>query len=79
MTWWDDKAVRWQQLNRRDEYEKDDEYSEREARRAVVYTREDITMIVAYMSALNRQIAHIKILLAALLAVVIYLAIRGHI
>jgi len=76
MSWWDDKAVRWQERNRHDESERGTDYPESDVRRATVYTREDITMIVVYLSALNRQIATIKILLASLVAIAAYIAIR---
>jgi hypothetical protein len=45
-------------------------------KRAIVHTREDVTMIVAYLSALNRQVATVKWLLAILVAIAAYVAIR---
>lgn len=76
MPWWDEKAIRWQERNRHGEIDRDNDYSERATRRATVHTREDITMVVAYLSALNRQTATIKHILAAIALMVAYLAIR---
>ena len=76
MSWWDEKAVRWQELNRFGEAEREIEFSETTVRRSIVHTREDITMVVAYLSALNRQTATIKWLLVAILVVGGYIAIR---
>ena len=76
MTWWDHKAVRWQERNISDEAEHHHDFAESEVRRATVHTRQDITMIVAYLSALNRQIATVKAILAVLTAIALYLAVK---
>ncbi len=76
MKWWDMEAGRLQQAGRLTEGEKDELYSDEEVNRAVVYTREDLIMVVSYLSSLNRQIATIKVILAALLAVAGYAAFR---
>lgn len=61
--WWDKKAGQLQQTGRITESAKDDSYSAAEIKRAIVYTREDIILVVSYFSSLNRQAAGIKRLL----------------
>jgi hypothetical protein len=76
MTWWDDKAVRWQERTRSDEIDRGNDYSESVVRRATVHTREDIIMVVALLSALNRQASTIKIVLVILTIAIVYIAAR---
>lgn len=74
--WWDEIAGHLQQAGRSSEATKGDSYSEEEARRAAVYTREDLILVVSHLSSLNRQIASIKNLLILLVFLVACLAIR---
>ena len=66
LPWWDAQATRLQALNRDSEARKGEHYTSEEAWRAAVYTREDLALIVAYASALNRQIAFLCRLLLVL-------------
>lgn len=70
--WWDAQAALLQSLNRDSEAQKGEHYTEEQARRAAVYTREDLAMVVAYVSALNRQVASLcrLLLVLTLLAVI---------
>lgn len=53
--WWDRLAASVQAANRITEAGKDDQYTTAELKRSIVYTREDLAMIVVLLSALNRQ------------------------
>jgi len=57
LPWWDAQAALLQSLNRDSEARKSEHYTEENAWRAAVYTREDLSMVVAHASALNRQVA----------------------
>lgn len=76
MAWWDDKAERWQRRTQQAEDAIDFEYPESSVRRATVHGRQDIVMIVSHLSALNRQIAHAKILMAIITVLLAYIAYR---
>ena len=74
MNEYDDRASRLQQMNRTSEDEKGEQYDEAVVRRSIVYTREDTTMVVSYLSSLNRQLAALRRvawILVALVAVLI--------
>lgn len=61
-------------MNRESEAQKGEVYDEVDARRAAVYVREDITIIVSYLSSLNQQIVSLRRInwvLVALLAILI--------
>lgn len=60
MPWWEDDAVFAQRKKRQDEQERGEQFSEEEAFRATAYTRDDLSMVVSYLSSLNRQISVIK-------------------
>jgi len=51
---------------------KAEEFSDGDARRAAVYTREDLILVVSYLSSLNRQIA---LLIRIVLAIAIIAAV----
>ena len=72
--WWLKNAAALQQLNRETEGARGDFYTDDEARRASVHTREDTALIVGLLDALNQQIAGIAILLRV---AVCLLAIRN--
>lgn len=52
----DYKAYDLQQRNRESESLHTNDYSSPEVRRAVVYTREDLTLVVSYLSTINRRL-----------------------
>ena len=61
-----EQAARLQVANRESEADKTwDEYEGSAVRRAIVYTREDVTMAVALLNAVNHQISNGNRLLAA--------------
>ena len=65
---WDVEAGRLQASGRITEEHKAEEYSDNEVRRATVYTREDLILVVSYLSALTRQVVVLKGLLQVLTA-----------
>jgi len=63
--WWDDKAARVQQGVRYDENKLPIEsHDEDTARRATVHMREDVVLLVSYLSSVNRQLWYLRILVA---------------
>ncbi len=57
MTWWMEQAGRLQAANRESEAQKTwDNYDDDSAKRAIVYTREDATLIVSLLDSANAQI-----------------------
>jgi len=56
------------------EEDKNENYTIDEANRAAVYTREDMTLAVSYLSYLDRQIYIVRAILIAVLAVLIFIA-----
>ena len=84
MAWWDDKAARVQESVRDGEQAAAEgsfpdslgPYSREGVRRAIVHTREDVTMIIVHLSSLNRQISTVKWLLVGILVVAGYIALR---
>ncbi len=71
MTDWNDFARRLQFGVQSDEREANAEYSDDEVRRAIVHSRQDIVLLVAHLSSLNRQIETIKIAVIVLLMIAI--------
>lgn len=53
-----------------------DDYTEEEVRQATVHTRQDLVLVVSYLSALNTQAATIRRLLWLILAVLAFVALR---
>jgi hypothetical protein len=74
--WWFAHAAELQKRNRASEGMKADFYTEEDARRASVYTREDMTLLVGLLDALNRQASKIYQVLLGILAIGIFIAIR---
>jgi len=70
--WWDAAAGNLQRVGRDSEGLKAEEFSDGDARRAAVYTREDLILVVSYLSSLNRQIA---LLIRIVLAIAIIAAV----
>jgi hypothetical protein len=54
--WWAQLAAELQARNRITEAHKNDQYSDAEVRRSVVYAREDVAGIFALLSGLNSQL-----------------------
>ena len=75
--WWDVNAAQLQQEVRISEGGKRESYSEEDSRRAAVYSREDLIVLVSLLSSLNRQVSYIKLMLAVLTVVIACAAIRG--
>jgi hypothetical protein len=76
MKWWDETAGRLQQAVRQTETTQSDEYSEDQVRLAIVHAREDLVLVASNLSALNRQIRVIKIMVGILVGIGVYVAIR---
>jgi hypothetical protein len=64
--WWDRLAASVQAANRITEDAKDDKYTADHVKRSIVYTREDLAMIVVLLSALNRQVRILTIIISIL-------------
>ena len=60
MSEYDERAGRLQQMNRTSEEEKGEDYDESVVRRSIVYTREDITLVVSYLSSVNQQLTGLR-------------------
>ena len=67
--WWDVQAGKLQAAVRASQIERAEQYSDEDARRSVVYTREDTVLIVAHLSALNLQVSMIKVILMVLTSI----------
>lgn len=57
MSWWMRQAGELQISGQISEGNKTDEYSEEEVNRAIVYTRQDIILVVSLLSSVNKQLA----------------------
>ncbi len=77
MAWWERRASALQQAVRVSEDEISEPHSEDDAHRAAVHARQDLVLVVSHLSSLNRQIATIKLLLAALTAIAAYSIFRN--
>ena len=71
MTDFDQKAGQLQAMTRDTESSKEDDYSPEQVRRAVVYTREDVVLIVSYLSSVNEQLMWVRRSLAVLVVLLI--------
>lgn len=67
--WWDVHAGTVQAAVRQSAIDRDEDYSDREVRRATVYTREDMVLVAMHLSSLNRQIATLKWLVLCLVII----------
>lgn len=76
MQWWDMLAGDLQRRGRESEGEKGEEYSDAEANRAMVYTREDLILAVTHLSSLNLQIFRLHRTLKLLVALVAVIAVK---
>lgn len=74
MTWWDEKASELQRKLIAADYGAS-QIDDDTAKHAVIHTRQDIALLVSYLSSANRQLSDIKKLLfpiMLLLAVIAY-------
>lgn len=74
--WWMEKAAIIQQKNREDELYHDGIFTGEQVNRAIVYTREDMGLLIGLVDALNQQTAMIKVILTAILIALCYIAVR---
>jgi hypothetical protein len=72
--WWDEKAGRLQSQSFGDHPTesgtKDDTY------KIILHARQDIILIVSYLSSLNRQASHISLLLVVVVMLLTYIAFK---
>jgi hypothetical protein len=73
---WDKRAARIQQSVRSGELERRSDYAESEVKQAIVHAREDIVMLVSYLSSANKQLYIIKWTSLAAVIVLLYIAYR---
>jgi hypothetical protein len=76
MPWWLAQVARLQEMNRASEEAKGDEYTDQAVRRSTVYTREDLSMIVGLLMALNKKVAAAKTILLATATLVACITVR---
>ena len=77
MLWWDERAAQLQRMGRDGERTKTDTYSDDEVRRAIIYTREDVVLLVSYLSSANEQLVLVARLLMAAVALLAIIAWRS--
>jgi hypothetical protein len=73
---WDRQAERVQQSVRQGELDRPSDYSESEARQAVVHTRLDLVMVVSLLSSVNEHLPVIKLTLFVAVLTLFYIAYR---
>lgn len=73
--YWDLLAAAIQQRNRESEGAKGDIYTDEEVRRSAVYSREDLVLIVSYLSSANLQLSQIRTALAAITIGIAFLVV----
>jgi hypothetical protein len=78
LTKYDSEAEELQQSVRNTESEKDVEYDDSQIRQAIVHMREDVVLLVSYLSSLNRQLMWLRRLLWTVVALLAWLTIRGR-
>jgi hypothetical protein len=78
MAWWMQRAARLQEGVRNDERcdAAFSVYGEEEVARATVHTRQDLVLIVSYLSSANEQLATIRWLLMGLVVLVAAIVLR---
>ena len=76
MNQYDERAATLQKMNRESEGGKAELYDEETVRRSIVYMREDITLIVSYLSSLNQQLVSLRRIAWVLVAVVAIVVIQ---
>jgi hypothetical protein len=73
---WDRRAAGLQSRVRKDEAETDMNYDDSHVRRSVVLAREDIVMMVSYLSTANSSLANIRVILMVVVCLLGYIAYR---
>jgi hypothetical protein len=68
--WWDRAAARLQEMGDGN-YPKNDPGPD-DIYRVVLHTRQDLILLVSYLSSLNRQLFQLKLLLAAAVAALVW-------
>jgi hypothetical protein len=68
---WDERAARLQERGRETEADRFGAYDDEQVRRAIVYTREDVILLVSYLSSANEKLSYIRSLLRWLIAAVL--------
>jgi hypothetical protein len=76
MAWDDERARTLQQSIRHDEIHDDTDYGEIRVKRSVVHAREDVVLLVSYLSSANRHLRGITNILWLIAIVLIYIAYR---
>ena len=66
--WWDKDARQLHHAGLNSDGAKDEIYNGEEVARATVYTRQDLVLIVSYISSVNKQLAQIRKTLGVLAA-----------
>lgn len=64
---YDEKAAHLQAVTRESESVKEEDFTEEQIRRAIVYSREDLILLVSYVSSVNQQLTYIRWLLTVLI------------
>jgi hypothetical protein len=76
MAWWMERAARIQQGVRSDEMRDGSVYDEDAVGHAAVHAREDLVLIVSYLSSANEQLSTIRWLLMGLVVAVAAIALK---
>ncbi len=76
MTWWQKEALAFLREVRQNESENNYEPSEEEWKRAIIYTRQDIILLIGYLVTANKQLSSIKSLLVFILVVLIAIWVK---
>jgi hypothetical protein len=69
--WYEERAINLRDSVTRDEPNANDPRSPEEAHQAIVYARQDIILVVSYLSSLNLQLRRVVWLLMAVVALLI--------
>ena len=64
---YDEKAAQLQAMTRESESAKEEDFTEAQIHRAIVSSREDIILLVSYLSSVNEQLTYIRWLLIVLI------------
>ena len=70
MSWWKDEANLFMRERRQNEADETGTPPGDEVRRAIMFAREDVSLVVSYLAAANRQLSTIKNILTVLLILV---------
>ena len=78
MAWWDERAAMLQASVRSQEIENSDVnfFDDDDVRRSIVFTRQDVILLVSHLSTLNRQLSRGVLLLWAILVAQIIMVVK---